>query len=211
MTHLDLSRFMLFLYIRSSRILFTSPRSLSTVSTSSPPKTSLSHSKPSTQVFFGICVHILLLVCLFFTHSSCISHFFYLTFGFVLKIWGFPKLLAFSQNFWVGFCENVFKSSCIASHLHYNNVSCILDVCLLCCNDCVLLGLDWAEPMMFLSLHVTCSCIFMHTYLQFVMFFYIVLLVLFWFFLSLPLSLSCISLHYGTQMQIHSIPKPASF
>ena len=36
-----------------------------------------------------------------------------------------------------------------ASHLHYNNVSCILDVCLLCCNDCVLLGLDWAEPMIF--------------------------------------------------------------
>ena len=25
---------------------------------------------------------------------------------------------------------------------------------------CVLVGLDWAEPMMFLLLHVTCSCIF---------------------------------------------------
>ena len=34
---------------------------------------------------------------------------------------------------------------------------------LLCC---VLIGLDWAEPMMHLYLHVTCSCIFMHTYLQ---------------------------------------------
>ena len=29
---------------------------------------------------------------------------------------------------------------------------------------CVLLGLDWAESMMFLYLHVICSCIFMHAY-----------------------------------------------
>ena len=28
----------------------------------------------------------------------------------------------------------------------------------------MLVGLDWAEPMMFLSLHVTCSCIF-HAYI----------------------------------------------
>ena len=33
------------------------------------------------------------------------------------------------------FCLNDFKSSCIASHLNYNDVSSILDVCLLCCND----------------------------------------------------------------------------
>ena len=39
--------------------------------------------------------------------------------------------------------------------------------------SCVLLGLDWAEPMMFLSLHVTCSCIFIHMYLHFFMFLYI--------------------------------------
>ena len=31
-------------------------------------------------------------------------------------------------------------------------------------NCCVLLGLDWAEPMMLFMLHITCSCIFMHTY-----------------------------------------------
>ena len=31
---------------------------------------------------------------------------------------------------------------------------------------CVLVGLDWAEPMMLLLLHITCSCIFMHTYLN---------------------------------------------
>ena len=34
---------------------------------------------------------------------------------------------------------------------------------LLCC---VLVGLDWVEPMMHLILHATCSYIFMHTYLQ---------------------------------------------
>ena len=75
----------------------------------------------------------------------------------------------------------------------------------------VLVGLDWVEPMMFLSLHITCSCIFMHTFLQFVIFFYIILLVLFWLSLSLPLSLSCVSLHYGTQTQIHSILESFSF
>ena len=58
---------------------------------------------------------------------------------------------------------------------------------------CVLVGLDWVEPMMNLSLHVTCSCILMHMYLQF----YILLYQLFGtfmivslsFFLSLPLTL----------------------
>ena len=71
--------------------------------------------------------------------------------------------MRFLQNLWDGFCLNGFTSLCIASHLHYNNVLCILDVCLLCFNDCVLVGLDWAKPMMFLSLHVTCLCIF-HAY-----------------------------------------------
>ena len=31
---------------------------------------------------------------------------------------------------------------------------------------CVLIGLDWAKPMILLSLHITCSCIFMHTNLH---------------------------------------------
>ena len=38
----------------------------------------------------------------------------------------------------------------------------------------VLVGLNWAEPMMHLNLHVTCSCIFMHTYLQYFILWYIV-------------------------------------
>ena len=37
---------------------------------------------------------------------------------------------------------------------------------------CVLVGLDWAEPMKYFSLHVTCLCIFMHTYLQVLIFLY---------------------------------------
>ena len=122
-------------------------------------------------------------------------HFIYsdLTFGIFDKLWDFSKLMEFLWNFWDGHCENGFKSSCIASHLHYNNVSCILDVCLLCWNDCVLVGLDWAEPMMFLLLHITCSCIFMHTYLTFSIFLYIDCDWCFFacLYLSLLLSVSC--------------------
>ena len=63
--------------------------------------------------------------------------------------------------------------SCTASHLHYNynfmHYRCVLYMLI----SCVLLGLDWAKPMMFLSLHVTCSYIFMHTYLHFFIFLYI--------------------------------------
>ena len=33
----------------------------------------------------------------------------------------------------------------------------------MCAIDCVLVGLDWVEPMMQFLLHVTCSCIF-HAY-----------------------------------------------
>ena len=55
-------------------------------------------------------------------------------------------------------------------------------------NCCVLLGLDLAEPMMLFMLHITCSCIFMHTYLHFFIFIFWFVLVLFCVFLSLPLS-----------------------
>ena len=90
-------------------------------------------------------------------------------FGFLNFFGGFSKLMMFLQNFWVGF----FKTSCIASHLHYNNIfmhyRCVLYLLqyyVFLLQYYVLVGLDWAEPMMHLYLHVTCSCIFMHTYLQ---------------------------------------------
>ena len=55
---------------------------------------------------------------------------------------------------------------------------------------CVLLGLDWVEPMMQFSLHVTCSCI-VHAYVPFHShFWYSLLTVLFCFSPSLSLSLS---------------------
>ena len=62
-----------------------------------------------------------------------------------------------------------------------------LDVCLYV-ENCVLIGLDWVEPMMqFFFLHVTCSCIF-HTYIPFL--FYLFCGVVIMFSVSLPLSLS---------------------
>ena len=56
-------------------------------------------------------------------------------------------------------------------------------------NCCVLVGLDWAEPMMFLSLHVTCLCIF-HAYVPFFSFSLILLLIDTLLCLSLSLSLA---------------------
>ena len=79
--------------------------------------------------------------------------------------------------------------------MHYNNVSCILDVCFTLLQCCVLVGLDWAEPMMFLLLHTKCSCIFMHTYLQFFIFFYFnvgCVFLLFYLSLSLSLEIVCV-------------------
>ena len=58
---------------------------------------------------------------------------------------------------------------------------------LLCC---VLMDLDWAEPMMHLYLHVTCSCIFMQTYLQVSIF---VILYLVGAFLIVSLTVSYVS------------------
>ena len=80
--------------------------------------------------------------------------------------------MKFWWNFWNVFCVNDPKCSSIASHLHYNNVSCIFRCVFTLLQWCVLLGLDWAEPMMFLIVHVTCSCIFMHTYLHLSLFWY---------------------------------------
>ena len=41
----------------------------------------------------------------------------------------FLGFLRFLWNFWVGLCWFVVICSCIASSLHYNNVSCILELC----------------------------------------------------------------------------------
>ena len=55
--------------------------------------------------------------------------------------------------------------------------------------SCVLIGLDWANPMMSLLLHVTCLCIF-HAYVPFFSFSLILLLIDTLLCVSLSLSLS---------------------
>ena len=61
---------------------------------------------------------------------------------------------------------------------------------------CVLVDLDRTEPMMFLNLHVICSCIFMHAYLQYFILWYTIVgaFLIVSHTLSLSLSSSCVSL-----------------
>ena len=61
---------------------------------------------------------------------------------------------------------------------------------------CVLVGSDWAEPMMLYLLHVTCSCIF-HAYVPFFSFFLVLFVISAFLLLSLSFSfsLSSDSLH----------------
>ena len=121
-----------FLYIRFNAIFsHFSPIFLDKKSYLPLPKQFTSHSSSSPLIlrsnpciftlvwssFYPLIIH--------FMHSD-------LTFGVFENFWGFSKLMKYLWNFWDGFCLNEFKSSCIASHLHYNNVSCILDVYLLC-------------------------------------------------------------------------------
>ena len=73
----------------------------------------------------------------------------------------------------MGFEDLILKTSCIAFHVHYNCIFIHIVVCYTCWTACVLVGLDWAEPMMLFTLHVICSCIFMHMYLTFNIFLYI--------------------------------------
>ena len=73
----------------------------------------------------------------------------------------------------MGFEDLILKTSCIAFHVHYNYIFMHLVVCYTRWIACLLVGLDWAEPMMLFTLHVTCLCIFMHTYVTFSIFLYI--------------------------------------
>ena len=80
-------------------------------------------------------------------------------FGF-LKIFGVFEL--FFWNFWVGLCWFGDICSCIAFSLHYNNVSCILDVWLIIV-VWVLVGLNWVftyDAFNFCTSHV-------HAYVSF--------------------------------------------
>ena len=82
--------------------------------------------------------------------------------------------------------------------MHYNNISCILDVCAWLFLW-VLIGLDWVLPMMLLISHATCSFIFyayfffLNMHLNFV--------------LSLSLSLSLSRVCVRTQIDCIMAPK----
>ena len=82
-----------------------------------------------------------------------------------------------------------FKSSYIAFHEHFIYTVMHFRCVLYMLSCCVLVGLDWAESMMFLNLHVICSCI--RTFI----FLYSYILLCWYFFDSLSPSLhSCVSL-----------------
>ena len=185
---------MTFLYEGSARFLsHFSPISLLTEKVLSLSQTPQTQPFQLPHSFFG------LFLAFFFWYdvfSLFIIHFMH----FLPNFWGcwtflgFSKLMSLSQIFGIDICLNDLKSSCITSHEHFNYIFMHYRCMLYTLNCCVLLDLDWAKPMIFLNLHVTCSCIFMHTYLQLFIFLYIILLVLFW----LSLNLSCVSLLYGT-------------
>ena len=111
-------------------------------------------------------------------------------FGFLKDFWGFSKLMRFLWNFWVGFCLNDPICSCIASHLHSHNILCVYRCVISLLEPCVLVGLDWAEPMMFffvarhMIMHFSCIRTILFS------FWYICWLVLVYFYLFLSLSLS---------------------
>ena len=88
---------------------------------------------------------------------------------------------------------------CILTMFHHYR--CVLDML----KSCVLVGLDWAEPMMFLLLHITCSCIF-HAFIP--SFLYILLLICVgtFMFLSLSLSLSLtLSLSLSLSLSLYAL------
>ena len=93
----------------------------------------------------------------FFMHLCILG----LGFGF-LKFFGVFKIFVKFLG-WVGLCWLGNVCSCIEFLLHYNNVSCILDVWLIIV-VWVLVGLDWVLPMMLLNfarhmfIHFSCIC-----------------------------------------------------
>ena len=114
------------------------PWSLLTVLCLFTSQTSLSHSKLHPQGFVSldqVFLHLVRVLILLF-------HAFDLTFWDFLKILGFSKLMKLLWNFWDGLCIFDLKTSCIASHLHYNYVSCILRCVFPLLQTCVLVGLD---------------------------------------------------------------------
>ena len=68
----------------------------------------------------------------------------------------------------MGFVKMMFKTSCIASHLHYNNIFMHYRCVLYLLQCCVLIGLDWTEPTFFFCMSYvhafSCICTFNFIY-----------------------------------------------
>ena len=93
---------------------------------------------------------------------------------------------------WV-LCSNEVKSSYIAFHKHFNYIVMHFRCVLYMLTCCVLVDLNSIEPMMYLHLHIICSCIFMHTYLHFsyiLIYYYVGTFLI----VSLSLFLFCVSM-----------------
>ena len=174
-------------------------QSLLIVSNSSPlPNTSHSNSSSSPAQSFSSRVF-------FFLWYDLPSYIYHAVHLFLPNFWGFWKFLGFFKidkvfaNFLGWFCLNNLQCSCIASHLHFNNVSCIINVCLLCWNH--VCWQDWIglSPWCFYYCMSHARAFFMHTY-NFILYLIDIDLCLVLFFLSLSLSLSfySVSLLYGT-------------
>ena len=95
---------------------------------------------------------------------------------------GFLKNFGVFQNWWdiceifgLGFAYMILYAHALHHICIFNIISCIL-MCVFLLEPCVLVGLDWAEPMMIFLLHVTWSCI-IHAYIPF-LFFLLVLFVI---------------------------------
>ena len=109
------------------------------------------------------------------------------------RFWGFWNFLGFLLNFWVGCCWFNVICSCIAFSLHFNNVSYILDVCLIIVK-CVLVGLDWVFT------HDAFKFCMSHVYAYFMCTYSFIPISGLWCVISLSLSLSLSDkLRYGTQ------------
>ena len=109
-----------------------------------------------------------------------------LGFGLFEKFWSFSKLMKVLCNSWFGCYLIEFKTSCIASHEHYNNVSCILDVCLLCAMlSAGRFGLGWSHDEFIFACHM-----FMHSHAYVPSILYIIISTAWDFLDCLPLFLS---------------------
>ena len=111
---------------------------------------------------------------------------FYLTFGICDKLWGFSKFWSFCAIFGTGFCLNVFRTSWIGLHLHFNYIFMHYRCVLYMLNGCVIrFGLCWAHDAFYVTYHMLMH---FHTYELLIL--YILLLILFGAFLRVSLASS---------------------